>query len=61
MDRPTAAHKAILASLLIASVVIPVRAARIKKLRKALTEIFVAFAVFAVAYLVLTLLTAPVQ
>ncbi len=61
MDRPTAAHKAILASLLIASVVIPVRAARVRKLRKALVEIMIGFGVFGVVYLVLTLMTAPGQ
>lgn len=59
MDRPTAAHKAILASLLVASIVIPVRASRAKKLRAGLSEAFMLFGLFAVLYLVLTLVTSP--
>lgn len=59
MDRPTAAHKAILASLLVASIVIPVRASRVKKLRQGLGETFMVFGVFAVLYLVMALVTAP--
>ena len=59
MDRPTAAHKAILASILVASIVIPVRASRVKKLRQGLGETFLLFGLFAVLYLVMALVTAP--
>lgn len=59
MDRPTALHKAILVSLLFASVIVPVRAARAKKLRRGRNEALVLFALFAVGYVVATLLTAP--
>jgi len=59
VDRPTAVHKAILASLLVASIVIPVRAAKARKLRTGLGETFMVFGLFAVLYLVLTLVTSP--
>lgn len=59
MDRPTAAHKAILASLLVASIVIPVRASKAKKLRTGLGETFMVFGLFAVLYLVASLVTSP--
>jgi len=59
VDRPTAVHKAVLASLIVASIVIPVRASRAKKLRTGLSETFMLFGLFAVLYLVATLVTSP--
>lgn len=59
MDRPSAVHKAILSSLLVASMILPIRAARHRKLRVAMQELLLGLGLFCVVYLIATLLTAP--
>jgi predicted membrane-bound dolichyl-phosphate-mannose-protein mannosyltransferase len=51
--------KLLLMSLILMTFVLPIRAARLKSLKRGATEMFVGFSIFGVVYLLLTLMVYP--